>query len=197
MTAPIQEPNIYRHASGLQFGQNQLFRRPAPVTEGAEYPYVFRKHDSTITIGPGSLDYIQWDDDDFSQAGGYFTPGDSVAFDIEGPGVFDFLFGIVWDAPFNSKTMLQVQCDAFGNYPTQFGWGGFYSDGGTLLDGASQSWYIHFQARVASGASATAFAVSQANAAGQDILQAFARVAFITDWIAGSEAGAEADFVFL
>lgn len=31
MTAPVQEPNLYRHTSGLQWGQNQLFRRPAPV----------------------------------------------------------------------------------------------------------------------------------------------------------------------
>jgi hypothetical protein len=40
MTAPIQEPNLYRHASGLQWGQNQLFRRPAPV--GLGFPLTFR-----------------------------------------------------------------------------------------------------------------------------------------------------------
>jgi hypothetical protein len=40
MTAPIQEPNLYRHASGLQWGQNQLFRRPAPRSD--YLPITFR-----------------------------------------------------------------------------------------------------------------------------------------------------------
>jgi hypothetical protein len=64
MTAPIQEPNLYRHASGLQWGQNQLFRRPAPPAsddrpwcrvskpfpDGTFYPNQTIANNSNITI---------------------------------------------------------------------------------------------------------------------------------------------------
>jgi hypothetical protein len=41
MTAPIQEPNLYRHTSGLQWQSNQLFRRPSPVTTGFEIAWAW------------------------------------------------------------------------------------------------------------------------------------------------------------
>lgn len=168
---------------------------PIPVAADS-YPYVFRKHTTGQTIGPGNVETIAWDDDDFSQAGGYFSAGDAISFDIHGPGVFDFLGAVTWASDFNSPAMLQVQCDAFGNFPTAHGRGGFYSDGGTLLDGSNAT-FIHFQARVSSGISATALIVGQGNAAGKDLLEAIFRVAFVKDWIPGSGAGAEADLVFL
>lgn len=195
MTAPIQEPSTDRALQGFAYARDQIFRRPQ-ASNCCDYPYVFRKMDSGQTIGPGNIEVIVFDDDDFSQAAGFFTPGDTQSFDIEGPGVFDFLGAGFWDAPFNSKTMFQVQCNAFGNFPSQLGWGGFYSDAGVNLD-QGQAFFIHFQARVDSGTSATSLAISQANAAGQLLVQAFFRVAYIAEWTPGTGVGSEADFVFL
>lgn len=55
MTAPIQEPNLYRHASGLQFGQNQLFRRPSPSLPSAVNPWISLSDGATIAPASGAF----------------------------------------------------------------------------------------------------------------------------------------------
>jgi hypothetical protein len=83
MTAPIQEPNLYRHASGLQWGQNQLFRRPPPANANI-IPMLRAISDSAWAITPITvpdnsevpLDFKYWQISDtsvFDETG--FSPG--------------------------------------------------------------------------------------------------------------------------
>jgi len=156
------------------------------------YPYIFRKHENGQTIEAGSVEYIGWDDDDFDEGAGFFSTDDNFTCNIIGPGVFDFLCGVYWDDSFNSTTMLQLACDAFGWFPTTYGKGRLFTSGGSELD-SSGAMFIHFQARVASGTSATGVIIGHENASDQDISGAFLRIARIGSW--GGDA--DADFAFV
>lgn len=157
----------------------------------ASYPYCWRKMDVGQSIGAGTTATIDWSEDDFTQAAGYFTRGDSLSLSVNSPGVYDWVCGIVWEPEFNSVCALQVQCDAFGYSPTVFGKGGVYTAGGSLILGNGVV-TLHFQARMAEGPVDAIFNVAHENGSSQTILEAFARVARVASW----SGSVEHDFNF-
>lgn len=159
------------------------------------YPYVFRKRSTNQLIEAGSVEYIDWTSSDFDEAAGYFTAGDNFSCNIVGAGVYDFLCAAYWGDAFNSTAMLQMACNAFGWFPTVYGKPRLYTSGGAVLD-SSGAMFIHFEARVPSGTSATAVVIGHENVADKNISGAFLRIARVRDWT-GAGVGGEADFAFL
>jgi hypothetical protein len=109
MTAPIQEPNLYRHASGLQWGQNQLFRRPGPP--GTAPMQIFRaaRYLTNITVPGPSQIIVDWDYWEYCEDAGIYEPLNTalgpalpgqqvrrVELDIvTNPGRYTFFFGAI------------------------------------------------------------------------------------------------------
>jgi hypothetical protein len=101
MTAPIQEPLTQRSIAGLQYGTNQLFRRPdvtPAATAGGTTSAYFDDYDWT---GTGSqvatntwVDVITGDGSGANQR--FF---DEICFDPDGDWAYDFTSGEVWSAP--------------------------------------------------------------------------------------------------
>lgn len=161
------------------------------VAGASSYPYCWRKMDVGQSVGAATTATIEWDEDDFTQAGGYFTVGDTLSLSVNSAGVYDWVCGIVWEPEFNSVCALQVQCDAFGYSPTVFGKGGVYTGGGSLILGNGVV-TLHFQARMGAGPVDAIFNVAHENGSSQTILEAFCRVARVGSW----SGSAEHDFNF-
>jgi hypothetical protein len=55
VTQPVQEPLTQRSISSLQYGQNQLFRRPDPSGEGLLWPWVVLENSGQTLPGDGAF----------------------------------------------------------------------------------------------------------------------------------------------
>ena len=79
MTRPIFEPSLQRKDASLDYGQQQLFRRPAPVST-ATIPGFHGYKDSNTTVTTGNASRINWDlwtiDDDTVFEQGTLSGGD-------------------------------------------------------------------------------------------------------------------------
>ena len=200
MTRPIYEPSLQRTDRRLTYGNDQLFRRPAPTAaDVAAYPYVFRElAGSGQVVGGGTLATISWDTFIDDQAQGYFSAEDTESFSIDEPitaddiggGVYEFLVYTHWDPEFNSFCQVQVACNPFGYFPTAYGKPSLYSSGGSQVDGAA-ALTLSFQARLPQGSSSTSIIVAHENASNQTIEYAVYRVARVGTWLLTGDAQAD------
>lgn len=82
MTRPIYEPTPARYDAYNDFGNQQLFRRPAPTSEGATIPgfHGYMTEDLVLTTGnDGQLAWDFWvNDDDTIFEAGTITGGDAT-----------------------------------------------------------------------------------------------------------------------
>lgn len=118
MTQPIQEPTTQRSVSGLDWGQSQLARRPAPPPTGGFTPVVAQlEHwDNVFVLASGSWDIF--DNFDKMETGdtSYLTVSATGIAGVQ-PGVYTATLSLSWGTSWNGADQGVLIDDTINVWP--------------------------------------------------------------------------------
>lgn len=152
MTQPIQEPTTQRSVSRLTWGENQLFRRPAPPTgdnrpwarlakpfpDGTFYPNQVIANNTDETLEFDETYNLDSGDSGFDYFSAVGTPINTLR--IETPGLYSVTFECIWNDAQTFPWYISVSGDGM-NWPHRFHFGYWDTSGSEEAKGTGT--YVH------------------------------------------------------